>query len=88
MTNNNQLVKLLNQERIDRQMSYRQFAEFLGLSHSHVINILTEKSQITWSFAEIISIKLKMPLLNTFIMAGLISAEDLGQTIEIKGPQA
>jgi len=69
----NKLIERLNRERILRGESYRQFADYLGMSHSHIINVLQGKSPITWDFAERVAHVLDMNVLDAFTEAGLVS---------------
>jgi len=71
----NKLVERLNRERKQRGESYRQFADYLGVSHSHIINVLHGKSPVTWDFAEKVAQVFDMNVLDAFVEAGLVPSD-------------
>lgn len=70
---NNEFVQWLDQQRGD--MSIRQMAKEVGVSHAQLASVLNGKKRITWRFCALVARKLGLDYERAFQMAGLLPAK-------------
>lgn len=70
------LIVLLEEYKKKENLSYRQLGKFLGLSYSHVANVMQEKKEISWNFCEAVARAFEMPKITAFVLGGLMTREE------------
>jgi len=68
----NELIKWLNEERKKQDLTYRAFAEEVGISHTLVTNVLQAKSPISVDFCLKIAEYFNEPPIKLIIMGNIV----------------
>lgn len=74
----NELRGWLLKEKKRRKLTFRDLGRLIGMSHTHIINVVNGKKMITWDFCAAVAEGMGLEHMEAFKMAGLLPENNEG----------